>query len=61
MKKLSLLVALMCASMMSFAAIDWSAYEWLGNGSGNAAYTNKIKVAAAEGQTVINLQQPGWA
>ena len=61
MKKLSLLVALMCASMMSFAAIDWNAYEWLGNGSGNAAYTNKIKVAAAEGQTVINLQQPGWA
>ena len=41
--------------------IDWSAYEWLGNGSGNAAYTDKIKVAAAEGQTVVNLQQPGWA
>ena len=41
--------------------IDWNAYEWLGNGSGNAAYTDKIKVAAAEGQTVINLQQPDWA
>ncbi len=41
--------------------IDWSAYEWLGNGSGNAAYTDKIKVAAAEGQTVVNLQKPGWA
>ena len=41
--------------------IDWSAYEWLGNGSENAAYTDKIKVAAAEGQTVVNLQKPGWA
>lgn len=61
MKKLSLLFALMCASMMSFAAIDWSGYEWLGNGSGNEAYTNKFKVAPAEGQTVVNLQKPGWA
>ncbi|MEE0859838.1 MAG: discoidin domain-containing protein [Paludibacteraceae bacterium] len=59
--KLTLLFALLCASMMSFAAIDWSAYEWLGNGSGNEAYTSKIKVATAEGQSVVNLQKPGWA
>ena len=59
--RFTLLLALLCASMMSFAAIDWSAYEWLGNGSGNEAYTSKFKVAPAEGQTVVNLQQPGWA
>ena len=59
--RFTLLLALLCASMMSFAAIDWSAYEWLGNGSGNEAYTSKIKVAAAEGQSVVNLQKPGWA
>ncbi|MEE0952272.1 MAG: hypothetical protein U0L62_08720, partial [Paludibacteraceae bacterium] len=59
--RFTLLFALLCASMMSFAAIDWSAYEWLGNGSGNEAYTSKIKVAAAEGQSVVNLQKPGWA
>ena len=41
--------------------INWSSISWLGNGSGNAAYTDKIKVAAAEGQTVVNLQQPAWA
>ena len=59
--RFTLLFALLCASMMSFAAIDWSAYEWLGNGSGNEAYTSKIKVATAEGQSVVNLQKPGWA
>ena len=59
--RFTLLLALLCASMMTWAAIDWSAYEWLGNGSGNEAYTNKFKVAPAEGQTVVNLQQPGWA
>ena len=59
--RFTLLFALLCASMMGFAAIDWSAYEWLGNGSANEAYTNKFKVAPAEGQTVVNLQQPGWA
>jgi hypothetical protein len=41
--------------------VDWSAYEWLGNSSGNEAYTSKIKVAPADGQTVVNLQKPGWA
>jgi len=61
MKKLSLLFALLCASVMGFAAIDWSGYEWLGDGAGGGAYSNKYKVAPAQGQNVVNIQKPGWA
>ena len=46
--------------MMGFA-IDWSGYAWIGNGSGNAAYTEKFKMTLAEGQSVVNIQQPGFA
>jgi len=60
MKKLSLLFALLCASVMGFA-IDWSVYDWIGDGAGGGAYSNKYKVAPAEGQNVVNIQQPGWA
>lgn len=60
-KKLTFLFALLCASMMGFAAIDWSSYEWLGDGAGGGAYSNKYKVAPAEGQNVVNIQKPGWA
>ncbi len=60
MKKLSLLFALLCASVMGFA-IDWSGYEYLGDGAGGGAYSNKYKVAPADGQSVVNIQQPGWA
>jgi len=59
-KKLTFLFALLCASMMSFA-IDWSGYEWLEDGAGAGAYSNKYKVAPAEGQNVVNIQKPGWA
>ena len=61
MKKISFLFALLCASVMSFAAIDWSQYEYLGDGAGGGAYSNKYKVAPAEGQNVVNIQKPGWA
>ncbi len=61
MKKVSFLFALLCASVMSFAAIDWSGYTWLGNGSGDSNYTDKIKVATCEGMNVVNLQKPGFA
>ena len=50
----------MMLSMASFA-INWDNYAWLGNGTGNDAYTNKYKVAAAFGQTVVNIQHPGFA
>ena len=61
MKKFSFLFTLLCVSVMSFAAIDWSAYAWLGNGSGDSNYTDKIKVATCEGMNVVNLQKPGFA
>ena len=60
MKKIFILFALMCASMTGFA-IDWSSYDWLGDGAGGGAYTEKYKLAAAEGQTAVNIQQPGFA
>lgn len=60
MKKITLLIALMCASMMAFAT-NWDAIEWLGDGAGGGAYANKYKVAAAFGQTVVNVQHPGFA
>lgn len=59
-KKLTILFALLCASMMSFA-IDWSGYGWIGDGAGGGVYSNKYKVAPAEGQNVVNIQKPGWA
>lgn len=46
--------------MMGFA-IDWSGYAWIGNGSGNAAYTDKFKMTLADGQAVVNIQQPAFA
>lgn len=61
MRKISLLCALLCASLMSFAAIDWNNYEWLGDGAGGGAYSNKYKLAPAEGQNVVNIQHPGFA
>ena len=60
MKKLTMIAALLCASMLSFA-INWDSYEWLGDGAGGGVYSNKYKVAPAEGQNVVNIQQPGWA
>lgn len=59
-QKLTFLFALLCMSAMSWA-IDWSGYEWIGNGSGNAAYTDKFKMTLAEGQAYVNIQSPGFA
>ena len=63
MKKiLSLFVAaLFSATMFGASGVDWSAYEFIGDGAGGGAYTNKYKVSAAEGLTVINIQHPGFA
>lgn len=60
MKKIFTLFALMCVSVAGFA-IDWSSYEWLGDGAGGGAYAEKYKMAVAEGQTAVNIQQPGFA
>ena len=61
MKKVFFLTALLCASVMSFAAIDWNSIDFLGDGAGGGAYSNKYKVAVGEGQSVVNIQKPGWA
>lgn len=55
MRKFSLLISLLFVSVMGFA-IDWSGYAWIGNGSGNAAYTDAMKIDLPSGFTVVNLQ-----
>ncbi|MBQ7438971.1 MAG: hypothetical protein IJ548_03465, partial [Paludibacteraceae bacterium] len=60
MRKLTILFALLCASMMSFA-IDWSGYDWIGDGAGGGAYSNKYKLAPDGDQGVVNIQHPGFA
>lgn len=59
-KKLTLLFALLCASVMGFA-IDWDSKPWIGNGSGNAAYTDAMKIDLPAGVNVVNLQEPGFS
>jgi len=61
MKKITFLFALLCASVMAFGAIDWNNYEWLGDGAGGGAYSNKYKMTLGEGQAVVNIQKPGFA
>ena len=41
--------------------VDWSTYEYLGDGAGGGKYTNKYKVSAADGLSVVNIQKPGFA
>ena len=56
MKKILTIVAFLCASMAMFA-IDWSSYAWIGNGTGNASYTEKFKAnVTPSGMTINNLQ-----
>ncbi len=45
MKKLLTIFALLCVSVAGFA-IDWSGYNWLGNGGVDGKYTNKIKAVS---------------
>lgn len=59
-KKLTLLFALLCVSVMGFA-IDWDSKPWIGNGSGNAAYTDAMKIDLPAGVNVVNLQEPGFS
>ena len=63
MKKIfSLFVAaLFSATMFGASGVDWSTIEFLGDGAGGGAYTNKYKASTADGLTVINIQKPDWA
>jgi len=55
MKKLFFLSALLCASLMTFAT-DWSAIAWLP--STDPAYAEKFKIDPADGQSVVEVQNP---
>lgn len=66
MKKISIrffamVTMLLCASTMAFAAVDWSKYEFIGDGAGGGKYSNKYKVETVDGLSVVNIQKPGFA
>ena len=46
MRKITLLFVFLCASMMTFA-IDWDSVDWLGDGAGGGAYTEKYKAVVS--------------
>ena len=41
------------------SGVDWSTYEFLGDGAGGGAYSNKYKVAKVDGMNVVNIQTGG--
>ena len=60
LKSFALLAMLFSALTMSAASgVDWSAYEFLGDGAGGGAYSNKYKVAKVDGMNVVNIQTGG--
>ncbi len=66
MKKISIrffamVTMLLCASTMAFAAVDWSQYQFLGDGAGGGKYSNKYKVETVDGLSVVNIQKPDFA
>ena len=61
LKSFALIAMLFSALTLSAASgVDWSTYTFLGDGAGGGKYTDKYKVSAADGLTVINIQQPGF-
>ena len=61
LKSFALLAMLFSALTLSAqSGVDWNQYEFLGDGAGGGKYTNKYKVSAAEGLSVVNIQQPGF-
>ena len=64
MKKITFLFVFLCASMMTFA-IDWDSVDWLGDGAGGGAYTEKYKavvspeLAGGAGGFINNIQLHG--
>jgi len=56
------LVAMLMVSLMSWAAIDWSKIDYLGDGAGGGTYANKYKFYTADADaTVANVQHPDFA
>lgn len=61
-KLLSIVIVLLSASISMSAAVDWSKYQFLGDGAGGGKYTDKYKVEKVEGiAEIVNIQQPEWA
>ena len=61
LKSFALIAMLFSALTLSAASgVDWSTYEFLGDGAGGGKYTNKYKVSAADGLSVVNIQKPGF-
>ena len=56
-----MLVAALFVTSMASAAIDWTAYSFIGDGAGGGKYTDKYKMTLAEGMAVVNIQKPGFA
>ena len=52
---------LLGTSITTFAAVDWSKYDFVGDGAGGGLYSNKYKVETVDGLSVVNIQQPGFA
>ena len=60
LKSFALLAMLFSALTLSAqSGVDWSTYEFLGDGAGGGAYSNKYKVAKVDGMNVANIQAPG--
>ena len=55
------LIAMLFSAMTISAqsGVDWSTFEFLGDGAGGGAYANKYKVAKVDGMNVVNIQTGG--
>lgn len=61
LKSFALIAMLFSALTLSAASgVDWSTYAFLGDGAGGGKYTDKYKVSASEGLSVVNIQVPGF-
>ena len=62
LKSFALLAMLFSALTLSAqSGVDWNQYEFLGDGAGGGAYSNKYKVSAATNLNIVNIQKPGWS
>ena len=62
LKSFALIAMLFSAMTLSAASgVDWSAFDFIGDGAGGGAYANKYKVQTVDGLSVVNIQKPGFA
>lgn len=62
LKSFALIAMLFSALTLSAASgVDWSAFDFIGDGAGGGAYANKYKVQTVDGLSVVNIQKPGFA